>query len=242
MNRLRLAYEDERISIMSDAEKRYILDNYDLEHAKKETKSYYGTSNGRNKSYTWQEISNEEYENLDIHPTRAGDMYETTAKQIKLTSINHQGMWSTVLHVNWKVAPITRSFDVMGLRFQNVACLDNSEYGFQFYRPKGSSQRQNVSYSSNGTNIKKQLDGFGISMNLVNQDISELSVEIGADAIIACANPYIFGSYQHAVSNVSLAQSQDYNISSSGYGGVLNFSQQVMGNYDDMEGVYVYLQ
>ena len=241
MNRLRLGYEDSRISIMSEAEKRNILDNYDLEHAIKDTKSFVGTLSGKNRGYIWREISNEEYDNLEIHPTKAGDIYETGGKQIKLVSINHGGTWDTYLHVNWKVIPVTRSFDVMGLRFQNVAYLDNSEYGFQFYRPAGSSQMQSIGYSSNGTNIKKQYEGFGISMNLVNQNIVELETEIGADAVISCAGPYIFGSYQHAVHNVSLAQSQDYNISSSGFGNVLNFSQRVMNYYDDMQGVHVQL-
>ena len=31
-------------------------------------------------------------------------------------------------------------------------------------------------------------------------------------------NPYVWGNYQHAVENVTLAQSQKYNITSAGYG------------------------
>ena len=227
---------------MSEEEKRDKLDNYDLEHAIIKTKNYFGVSNGNNGSFTWQEVTDEEYENIGVLQNRAADYYETAGKKLKLVALQHEEIWDVYLHVFWKLLPNTRSFDVIGLRFQNFARLENCEYGHQFYRPAGNEHFSSISYDANGTNIKKQFDGFGISMNLVNQNITGLELEVGADGIISAENPYIFGSYQHAVNNVSLAESQNYNISPAGYGNVFNFSQSVMTNYDGMQGVHFRVQ
>ena len=47
---------------------------------------------------------------------------------------------------------------------------------------------------------------------------------------------YVYGTYQHATTNVSLATSKSYTISSSGLGGVLNHSYS--SYYGGMQGVY----
>lgn len=245
LDRLRLAYTETRISIMSEAEKLDKLANYDLEHAKQVTKNFKGVSNGNNRGYTWYEVSDYEYDHFNptTSPVDPVAEYETVMKKVKLVATpygsgtNHD----VYLHAFWKKIPNIRTFDVLGFRFQNTARLVDSEYGHQFYRLRGHHQFSSVDYQSNGTNIKKQFQGFGISMNLVNDDIVEIELEIGCDAIITSTGPYIFGTYQHATDNLTLAKSKMYNISSAGNGGVLNFYPTIDPYYDNMSGVYVSL-
>ena len=77
-------------------------------------------------------------------------------------------------------------------------------------------------------------------MNLVN-DASYFETDISADIKASNSNATVYGTYQHAVTNVTLEQSHSYNISHNGFGSVLNFATGVQNYYDRMQGVYVEL-
>ena len=47
----------------------------------------------------------------------------------------------------------------------------------------------------------------------------------------------VYASYQHAMSNTTLAISKEYNISVSGYGSTFLFTGNAVGVYDGMVGV-----
>lgn len=49
----------------------------------------------------------------------------------------------------------------------------------------------------------------------------------------------VYGSYQHATANISLANSKKYTISRTGYGGVFLFNSPVRSYYDAMGGVNI---
>ena len=173
-----------------------------------------------------------------------GDEYwETTYKKISLTAIPYGSSvnYAVMLDTVWKYIPTVRSFDVSALRFENIAYDDGIAGGTQMYTLKSTGKTTGIGYSPDGTNIKKENDGFGISMNLVNDSISYIRCYISVDAAIGTSKGTIYGSYQHAVKNVSLAQSQDYTISQVGMGKVINFSTKVWNYYDDMDGVKVTL-
>lgn len=173
-----------------------------------------------------------------------GDEYwETTYKKITLTAIPYQGtvVYSVMLDTVWKYNPTVRSFDVSALRFENLNYDKGIAGGTQMYTLKSTGKTTGISYSPDGTNIKKEDDGFGISMNLVNDAITYIRCYISVDASMSTKTGTIYGSYQHAVDNVSLAQSQDYTIDQVGMGRVINFSTKVWNHYDDMDGVKVTL-
>ena len=248
LERLKFAFTDNHISIMSEEEKRDKLTNLNLEESRQFTKNFKGIYNGNNGSYTWHEISDQECRNHIQNRSASEtleDSYQTVIKKVKLvvTPYGDNHTYDACLTAFWYELPVMRSFDVMALRFQNTTYVPDSQFGHQFYRHDGDTYFSSVDYSSNGTNIQKQLQGFGISMNLVNDDdIVEFELLIGCDAIITNAEmPYIFGTYQHAERKVSLAQSQMYNIHPAGNGSVLNFVPEIEPRYDNMSGVFVYL-
>lgn len=238
-NRLRLVYSDERISVMSEEEKQEKL-QYDLENAIKSNKFYRGVSYN-NGSYTWTEITESEYNSVNPEAVPASPSHETNYKRISISAINLGSSYEIYMGAVWKVIPAARSYDVIALRFNNVALISGSHYGYQFYKLNGASGSSHISYSANGTNIYHQDQGFGISMNLVNDDIVNLQLEIGVSGIISGSYPHVYGSYQHAVDDVTLTQSKYYTISGAGYGNVINFYPNIQDMYDGMDGVDIAL-
>ena len=87
--------------------------------------------------------------------------------------------------------------------------------------------------SDTSLDIQKQKDGFGVSIKLL---------ENGNDMKISqyfrtTSGGTIFGSYQHAKKNITLANSKKYSISHSGYGNVFLFDETIKDYYDGMAGV-----
>jgi len=141
----------------------------------------------------------------------------------------------------WLQMPVVRSFDVIALRFQDIAIDEGTQTGYQAYTLSSNNTTQAIGYSYNGTNMVIKENGYGISMNLVNNDITYLENFTSVDVALNGTIPIIWGSYQHAVNNVSLAQSQNYNISAAGLGYVINFHPSVDPYYDAMPGVRIEL-
>ncbi len=149
--------------------------------------------------------------------------HETEYKIITL--INNNGM--VTLELVWKKNPIIRSYDVMGVRFQGVK-LDSPISFKQFYRENG------VLKSITDNSTQKFDNGFGISFKLSDKS----SLESSATFIVSGSGK-VFGTYQHAASNISLNDSKKYTISSSGLGGVLKFADGIGDKYDRMAGVNI---
>ena len=234
-NRLRTIFSDARISVMTDEEIEKYL-SADLENAVTSSIYYKGVSRN-NDSYTWTEVNEDEFnDGNEISPFSA--IYQTNYKKVSLSAIPlSTGQYYFSLTASWKVVPVVRSFDVIAMRFRNVALLSDSTSGMQVYKKTGNTNYSYVNYSPNGTNTLHQNNGFGTSMNIVDDNISYLECNINATGQISGSDPRVFGSYQHAVNNVTLAQSQQYTISSAGYGNVINFTEAVQNKYDAMNGV-----
>lgn len=235
--RLRLVYTDARISVMTEEEIAEKL-TYDLENAIHDSIYYKGISYN-NGSYTWTEVSESEYDSGETEVMPMGISYETNYKYIDIaaTSATGSNSYSISLYVTWKMIPTVRSFDVIAMRFRNVAILEGSQSGTQVYKLKGENGYSLIGYSPDGTNINKQYDGFGISMNLIDNSIDDIELHLEAIGMPSGSFPHVWGAYQHAVRNVTLAQSKSYTISNAGYGNVVNFSTSVQNNYDGMKGV-----
>lgn len=188
------------------------------------------------------EITEEEYEtgNVYLPVPYQSDTYSTAAKMLKLsltppsdntTYFTLNNIWSPSL------LPKIRSFDVMGIRIGNFEVVNGSQSGIQIYQTGG--EYKSIRYAPNGTNISNQKLGFGISMNIVNDDITYLQSTIEGYLQINATPAVIYGSYQHAVVDVDLATSKSYTISSGGLGSVLKFSSKVESYYDKMGGTYL---
>ena len=59
--------------------------------------------------------------------------------------------------------------------------------------------------------------------------------------VTACSYaPYIYGAYEHAVTNVSLEESQNYTMSLGGLGELFDYPFETSQKYDGMSGVHLY--
>lgn len=189
---------------------------------------------------TEREITKEEYESFNPVMPRLNDggaSHATTAKEISL-SVFGGTTWNYVLFVaTWKGIPSTRSFDVIGIRGYGFEFSNGTQNGEQIYTLDGNYTA--IDYAWNGTNIKKHDNGFGISMNIVNSDITSLQAVVECDIKATVNHPTVYGSYQHAVDNLTLAQSQNYTLGGAGLGGVFVFPYSIAQKYDGMSGVAV---
>lgn len=243
--RLKLVFSDARISVMSDEEvKKYL--SYDLENTNTAHK-YYKVTESNNGSYTYTEVSENEamsainnYENYNGGIVGTNDVDHTTAYKHILISTTYIGSNKTyvMLDTEWLTTPKVKSFDVTAFRTDDATVVEGTQSGTQVYWDKNTQDYEHVNYAWNGTNIVKKTNGFGISMNLVNSG-AYFACDIDADVIATSQYATVYGTYQHAVADVTLAQSQSYNISHNGLGGVLNFSTSVEPYYDRMTGVSI---
>lgn len=161
--------------------------------------------------------------------------HETSAKNLSIVVIPYSGSntdYSITLTAKWKKMPTTKSYDVIAMRLDKFALAPGTALGYQI------SDGGDVSYGYLGTNMVYKSNGFGISMNIVDSTKSVLQCVIDADAAIdGSKHGTVYGAYEHALVNVSLAQSKNYNISAAGMGKVINFVDSVWQKYDDMDGV-----
>lgn len=236
--RLKLVYSDLRIATMSDEDaSRYL--SYDLENTKKVSKYYRvtKTTNGT----TTTEVSEEEATNATKNIATRGVSYTTTYKNIQIASIplNSANSYSIDLTTLWLKSPYIKSYDVIAMRTDDATVIEGSQEGTQSYIYSNGNVGY-VYYSNNGTNMVKASNGFGISMNLVD---AANTYQCTIEAIVTATTKWatVYGSYQHAATNVTLAQSKSYTISHNGYGEVINFATAVQNDYDGMQGVSIAL-
>lgn len=78
---------------------------------------------------------------------------------------------------------------------------------------------------------------MGLSQNIVDDTKRSLSNSITVIFICSAASFRALGSYQHADYPVTLKESQDYDISANGMGGLIDFSSSVWKKYDTTGGV-----
>lgn len=236
-NRLKNVFSDQRISLMTDEDaKRYL--SYDLEHSNKVSK-YFKVTETTNGTVT-TEVSKEEATNAAKESTvTRGTTYTTSYKNIQIITSNISTNKYLVYLVNdWLITPKVKSYDVIAMRTDDATISSGTQEGTQLYTVSGTTS--GIDYSYNGTNMVLSSKGFGISMNLVDA-ASGFTCEI--EAIVTATSQWatVYGSYQHAMTAVTLAQSKSYTISHNGYGKVINFATAVQNDYDNMQGVSIAL-
>lgn len=150
-----------------------------------------------------------------------GPSFSTSAKTVKLIK---SGNYVTLM-ATWKGIPTIKSYDVIAVRFSGVS-LNGS---FTFKQTYISNNSLVTSYSSSNQQFS---NGFGSSFLVGNGSGLEISL-----TFMVSGTGTIYGSYQHASSTTTLAQSKKYTISYLGYGGVIKFDDSVKNKYDAMTGV-----
>ena len=183
-----------------------------------------------NTSYT-SEITQDEYDNIK-EISLFSTYHETEYKKILIEDIAGE----IFMQVDWKKNPAVRSYDVIALRGVGVTFDYDSINGNQQYTINGNMSK--INYDSTTENVKLFSNGFGISMNLVN-GASNYSLSLNINYFKDINNATIYGSYQHAQRNITLSQSQNYDISATGLGGVIDFSNSVRSYFDGMGGVSI---
>lgn len=217
------------------------LKSLDYSNVQDDTRYILSTYNEKLRLTTEEEITEEEYENFDneavpyMEDGTAG--YETTAKKLSMALVGGTTWNYVMFSATWKGIPKTRSFDVIGLRGVGLEFREGSQTGKQIYVSNG--KYNMINYSWNGTNIKRLNNGFGISMNIVNDDIDALQLEVDCDVKQTETYPAIFASYQHAVANLSLANSQNYTLGNAGLGDVFIYPYSIVEKYDGMSGIRI---
>lgn len=238
-SRLKIIFSDARISTMSDEDAQRYL-SYDLEKSNIVSKYYRvtETANGTVSTEVTKTEAEEASQATNNNLTR-GASHNTTYKNIQISATQLEGNnYYIRFYTNWLLTPRVKSYDVNAMRVDDATIRDGSQAGRQTYGSYGNYSL--VEYSNNGTNMVKKENGFGISMNLVDA-ATEFQLDI--EAIVKSTSKWatVYASYQHAASNVTLAQSKAYNISHNGYGEVINFATAVENYYDGMQGVSIAL-
>ncbi len=154
-----------------------------------------------------------------------GTSHKTNSKLIKI-SASCKTTCNISVVVTWSTIPNTKSYDVIG------AYLD----GTKLVEYQSTTARTSTK-SNKSTEIKKQTNGFGVSIQIpgegTNYVISQkYKVKKGGT---------IYASYQHAKKSISLTDSKKYAISKNGYGGVFEFFGDAVNIYDQMGGVLITL-
>ena len=240
-NLLTNIYSDAYIQTMTNEDyENFKAKNININNLVKSEKYYKTVIDHLNNAVTNTEVTENEFNNYNpnVQTLSVSNFVETQYKKLSLTlSDNHDGYGDIFVGLLWKMIPSTRSFDVIAVRYVGMTDVDGTQYGRQIWGTNGNYTY--VNYGWNGTNINRQDNGFGISMNITNDStINYLENYIGSAVEFTGNFQWAGASYQHATSNTTLAQSKSYTLAENGKNGVILFTGNIGEKYDNMPGVY----
>lgn len=207
------------------------------------TKTYYNQDGQVTRSISREVSETEAMMGSAAPETKQSATIDTSYKQLTLklvvgASINAKKVTITN---KWLKLPKVRSFDVLAVRpgalsatlftgdFSAAQNYDGKSITYSFY---GDNTKAGTSWSTGQ-------GGIGTSMNIVDNVSNSLSNSMAVTFTTGAVPFTIYGTYQHATSEVTLAQSKNYAFSSSGLGNVLKFASSVSDKYDAMKGISV---
>lgn len=240
-NLLTNIYSDAYIQTMTSKDyENFKAKNININNLVKSEKYYKTEIDHLNNVVTNTEVTENEFNNYNpnIQTLSVSNFVETQYKKLSLTlSDNHNGYGDIFVGLLWKMIPSTRSFDVIAVRYVGMTDVDGTQYGRQIWGTNGNYSY--VEYGWNGTNINRQDNGFGISMNITNDSTINYLENYIESAVEFTGNfQWAGASYQHATSNTTLAQSKSYTLAENGKNGVILFTGNIGEKYDNMPGVY----
>ena len=240
-NLLTNIYSDAYIQTMTSEDyENFKAKNININNLVKSEKYYKTEIDHLNNVVTNTEVTENEFNNYNpnIQTLSVSNFVETQYKKLSLTlSDNHNGYGDIFVGLLWKMIPSTRSFDVIAVRYVGMTDVDGTQWGRQIWGTNGNYTY--VNYGWNGTNINRQDNGFGISMNITNDSTINYLENYIESAVEFTGNfQWAGASYQHATSNTTLAQSKSYTLAENGKNGVILFTGNIGSKYDNMPGVY----
>lgn len=240
-NLLTNIYSDAYIQTMtSEGYENFKAKNININNLVKSEKYYKTEIDHLNNVVTNTEVTENEFNNYNpnIQTLSVSNFVETQYKKLSLTlSDNHNGYGDIFVGLLWRMIPSTRSFDVIAVRYVGMTDVDGTQWGKQIWGTNGNYTY--VNYGWNGTNINRQDNGFGISMNITNDSTINYLENYIESAVQFTGNfQWAGASYQHATSNTTLAQSKSYTLAEDGKNGVILFTGNIGSKYDNMPGVY----
>lgn len=240
-NLLTNIYSDAYIQTMtSEGYENFKAKNININNLVKSEKYYKTEIDHLNNVVTNTEVTENEFNNYNpnIQTLSVSNFVETQYKKLSLTlSDNHNGYGDVFVGLLWRMIPSTRSFDVIAVRYVGMTDVDGTQWGKQIWGTNGNYTY--VNYGWNGTNINRQDNGFGISMNITNDSTINYLENYIESAVQFTGNfQWAGASYQHATSNTTLAQSKSYTLAEDGKNGVILFTGNIGSKYDNMPGVY----
>lgn len=152
-------------------------------------------------------------------------VHQTASKKLTISSSCTSSCLISI-NVEWLKSPVIRSYDVIGAYLSGVklSTVPNTKV----INSTGSNTTSTYNLDGYG-------NGFGTSIALLPSG-NDMKI---TQTFRTTGKGTIYGSYQHATSNVTLEQSQNYTISRTGYGGVFLFDNSVRNYYDAMAGVSI---
>lgn len=240
-NLLTNIYSDAYIQTMtSEGYENFKAKNININNLVKSEKYYKTVIDHLNNVVTNMEVTENEFNNYNpnIQTLSVSNFVETQYKKLSLTlSDNHNGYGDIFVGLLWRMIPSTRAFDVIAVRYVGMTDIDGTQWGRQIWGTNGN--YSHVDYGWNGTNINRQDNGFGISMNITNDSTINYLENYIESAVQFTGNfQWAGASYQHATSNTTLAQSKSYTLAEDGKNGVILFTGNIGSKYDNMPGVY----
>ena len=240
-NLLTNIYSDAYIQTMTNEDyENFKAKNININNLVKSEKYYKTEIDHLNNVVTNTEVTENEFNNYNpnVQTLSVSNFVETQYKKLSLTlSDNHDGYGDIFVGLLWKMIPSTRSFDVIAVRYVGMTDVDGTQIGRQIWGTNGNYTY--VNYGWNGTNINRQDNGFGISMNITNDSTINYLENYIESAVEFTGNfQWAGASYQHATSNTTLAQSKSYTLAEDGKNGVILFTGNIGSKYDNMPGVY----
>lgn len=240
-NLLTNIYSDAYIQTMTNEDyENFKAKNININNLVKSEKYYKTEIDHLNNVVTNTEVTENEFNNYNpnVQTLSVSNFVETQYKKLSLTlSDNHDGYGDIFVGLLWKMIPSTRSFDVIAVRYVGMTDVDGTQWGRQIWGTNGNYSY--VEYGWNGTNINRQDNGFGISMNITNDSTINYLENYIESAVEFTGNfQWAGASYQHATSNTTLAQSKSYTLAENGKNGVILFTGNIGEKYDNMPGVY----
>ena len=238
-------YSDAYIQTMTNEDyTKFKAKNINVNNLVKSEKYYKTVINNLTNEVTNTEVSEYEFNNYNPDVETQGSVshyVETQYKKLSVTlSDNNNGYGDVFVGLLWRMIPSTRSFDVMAVRYVGMSDVDGTQYGRQIWGTDGNFTY--VQYGWNGTNINRQDNGFGISMNITNDStINYLENYIDSCVKFSGTFQWAGASYQHATKTTTLAQSKSYTLAEDGKNGVILFTGNIGSKYDNMPGVYAEL-
>lgn len=217
-----------------------------------EEKTYYD-ENGNVESVITSEITEEEY-NSDVSmpmSTNANGYCGSTYSPQSCWQSNYQKITLTAylqginyyrltLNNEWKSIPSVKSFDVLGIMWNNGSFNLANIQAYQYFNSGNGLESVNYSYPDGTNTVYKtngNYQGAANAQNIVNSVVSDLENTLILDGTLTGTFKF-WGSYQHSIAPSSMLQhALDFTFGLGGYGNVFNFGQYAIINYENLPGV-----